>query len=159
MHLLARANKRNHKSTKIGLTCSVWALDTLLDIDMSPKCKDIQWIQRFPSLRCLAPPESCMGYWEKIGNIKSEQRKSEQMHSNKQTWACLFPSEDMWLFSSLNTKHLGPEFSPLLKWLALMWSLSPPLTSISRKGSSRVWVKLGLVLESQSKAAYRMWFW
>ena len=40
-----------------------------------------------------------------------------------------------------------------------MWSLSPPFSSISKKGSSGVWVKIGLVLGSQSKVAYRLWCW
>ena len=38
------------------------------------------------SLRCLAPPESSMGYWEKIGNRKSEQNaKSELKETNEQS--------------------------------------------------------------------------
>ena len=43
-----------------------------IGFNMSPRikiCNEFDW---FLSLRCLAPPESYMGYWEKIGNKKSE---------------------------------------------------------------------------------------
>ena len=43
-----------------------------------PKGKYVQWIQGFPSLRCLAPPESSMGYWEKIGNRKLELKETNE---------------------------------------------------------------------------------
>jgi len=39
---------------------------------MSPKVKMCNEFKKFLSLRFLAPPESSMGYWEKIGNRKLE---------------------------------------------------------------------------------------
>ena len=39
---------------------------------MYPKRKICNEFNEFLSLGCLAPPESSMGYWEKIGNRKSE---------------------------------------------------------------------------------------
>ena len=47
-------------------------MSTKYHIDMSPKVKVCNEFKEFLSLRCLAPPESSMGYWEKIGNRKSE---------------------------------------------------------------------------------------
>jgi len=47
---------------------------------MSPRVKICNEFNKFLSLGCLAPPESSMGYWEKIGN-----RKSELKDINKQS--------------------------------------------------------------------------
>ena len=77
MHLLDRANKTNHKRTKTGMTCRV-STKYHIEYRHVPKGKDVQRIQGFPSLRCLAPPESSMGYWEKIGNRKSELKEKKQ---------------------------------------------------------------------------------
>ena len=53
---------------------------------MPPKVKMCNEFKEFLSLRCLAPPESSMGYWEKIGNRKSEQKaKSELKETNEQS--------------------------------------------------------------------------
>ena len=136
------------------MTCIEWVLGTLFECRHVPKGKDMQWIRRFPSLRCLAPPESYMGYWEKIRNRKSEQSK----HTNNMNMS--FPSKDMWLLSSLNTKHLGSLFDviiylsfPLLIWLSFDVSSLSPFDINFQEGSSGVWVKIGLVLESHSKVA------
>ena len=54
-----------------------------INIDMSPKVKMCNEFKEFLSLRSLAPPESSMGYWEKIGKRKSEQKaKTELKETN-----------------------------------------------------------------------------
>ena len=55
MHLLARANKRNHKSTKTGMTCRECVLGTTFDIDMSPKIKICNEFKDFLPLDVLLP--------------------------------------------------------------------------------------------------------
>ena len=45
---------------------------------MSPKVKMCNEFKEFLSLRCLAPPESYMGYWEKIRNNKSELKDTNE---------------------------------------------------------------------------------
>ena len=53
---------------------------------MSPKIKLCNEFKDFLSLEYLAPPKSSMGYWEKIGNRKSEQNaKSELKETNEQS--------------------------------------------------------------------------
>ena len=48
-----------------------------LDIDMSPRIKMCNEFNDFLPLD-LAPPESNMGYWEKIGNRKSELKEANE---------------------------------------------------------------------------------
>ena len=129
------ARKESWWTTRVprfGMTCIEWVLCTLFECRHVPKGKDMQWIWRFPSLRCLALPESYMGYWEKIGNRKSEQSK----HKNNMNMS--FPSKDMWLLSSLNTKHLGSLFD-LIIYLSLFY----PFDMI------KLWCELSLSLWRQ----------
>ena len=49
-----------------------------IGLDMSPKVKICNEFKSFLSLRCLDPPESSMGYWEKIGNGKSELKETNE---------------------------------------------------------------------------------
>ena len=111
------------------MTCREWVLSTL---DMSPRvqiCNEFKW---FLSLRCLAPPNSSKGYWEKIGNRKSEQRQeTELMQTIK--YEHVFPLLKTCDFSPLEheasrVSTLSPwAFSPLIKMIKLWCDLSLPL--------------------------------
>ena len=121
------------------MTCWEWVPSTTLNIDMSPKVKMCNEFKEYLSLRCLAPPESCMGYWEKIGNRKSEQRKeTDLMQTIKYEHA--FPLLKTCDFSPLEHQASGVSytlpwvFSPPIEIIKLWCDLSPPLTSISKKG-------------------------
>ena len=170
---MTRASKRNHKRTKTGMTCRV---STKYHIEHRhvPKGKDVQWIQGFPSLRCLAPPESSMGYWEKIGNRKSDQRKETELmqtikyeHVFPLLKTCNFSRlkhQASWVFDVILLSHWRTLplsiLSPPIEMIKLWCDLSLlPLTSISKKGSSGCLLQMGSVLEWKSKAASRMWCW
>ena len=60
------------------MTCRVSTKYHIGYIDMSPKVKMCNEFKEFLSLRCLSPTKSSMGYWEKIGNKKSEQNQSSK---------------------------------------------------------------------------------
>ena len=60
------------------MTCRESVLSSTFDIDMYPKVKMCNEFKEFLSLRCLAPLESSMGYWKKIGNRKSAQKETNE---------------------------------------------------------------------------------
>ena len=95
----------------------------------------MQWIQRFPSFRCLSPPESCMWYWEKIGNKKSEQRKTEQMQTIK--YEHVFPLLKTCDFSPLEHQ------ASVVSYTLPLSILSPPIEMI------KLWCDLSLPLWHQ----------
>ena len=77
-------------------------------------------MQGFPSLRCLAPHESNMGYWEKIEDRKSEQRKETEL---MQTIKCehVFP-----LLKTCDFSPLEHQASGILENYALPLSILSP---------------------------------
>ena len=79
---------------------------------MSPKVKMCNEFKEFLSLRYLAPLESSMGYWEKIGNRKIEQRQETE------------------LMQTIKYEHVFPllkicDFSPLEHQASRVSTLSP----------------------------------
>ena len=88
---------------------------------MSPTvkiCNEFKW---FLSLRCIAPPESSMGYWEKIGNRKSEQRKETELMQTI-NYEHVFPLLKTCDFSPLEHQAYGVSFFPRV--------FSPPIDMI-----------------------------
>ena len=141
---------------------------------MSPRikiCNEFDW---FLSLRCLAPPESYMGYWEKIRNSKSELKDTNEHVFPPKNTCDISPLEhqassiwDPWVFSPpgnlflpLNTFSL---VDLVLETFSLPWcdlSLSyklwcdlslPPFDINFHEGLSGI-RRIGLVLETRHKA-------
>ena len=112
-----------------------------------------------------------MGYWEKIGNKKSEQNQSSKeinrANANEQTWTCYSPLEDMWLLSSWTLSIWEPwwllflplSILPPIDMIKLWCDLSLPIDINFQEGSFWIFVMMGLVLESQNKAASWMGCW